>query len=385
MLLRPKTGLKDMVAELDAGHAPPPAGCPRAARSRSRQTLPDVNLDEILASLDADTRDYLTILLSAGGQGARRRRRARWRDAIRRFEPTARYGAQGQRARSRRASTTSSASIHNFSLLIGRARRQGRPGRRVRRELERRVRHARRARTPNLRATLRELPTALQATQSGARQGAARSPTSSARRCRRCGRARARSGRRCAACARSCARRRRSSTTRCARSCAPRGRRSRELRPTLQATSRPRRPTSRGRSRSSTRCSTSSPTTRRASEEGYLFWLAWANHIGNHDLHHAGRARPDPPRPRSSPAARTLAVLEQVAAANPLLGTLTELLNCRRPQECPTSTAGAVRSGRLMQKAAPSFGRIAVDGRRSRCRASACCCSCGWRSAARSR
>ena len=33
------------------------------------QTLPDVNLDEILASLDTDTRDYLLLLLNDGAQG----------------------------------------------------------------------------------------------------------------------------------------------------------------------------------------------------------------------------------------------------------------------------------------------------------------------------
>src|SRR5829696_9268573 len=51
VLLRPKTGLKDMVAELEPGHA-------SAGRVEEGgvipvgQTLPDVNLDEILAALD---------------------------------------------------------------------------------------------------------------------------------------------------------------------------------------------------------------------------------------------------------------------------------------------------------------------------------------------
>src|SRR3954471_15805644 len=66
VLLRPKTGLKDMVADLEPGH-------PSAGRVKDGgvipvgQTLPDVNLGEILASLDADTRDYLTVLVDAGG------------------------------------------------------------------------------------------------------------------------------------------------------------------------------------------------------------------------------------------------------------------------------------------------------------------------------
>src|SRR5215212_22040 len=89
VLLRPKTGLKDMVAELEPGHA-------SAGRLKDggvipvSQTLPDVNLDEVLASLDADTRDYLTVLVSAGGQGLRGNGR-RLANTIRRFEPSARY------------------------------------------------------------------------------------------------------------------------------------------------------------------------------------------------------------------------------------------------------------------------------------------------------
>jgi phospholipid/cholesterol/gamma-HCH transport system substrate-binding protein len=67
VLLRPKTGLKDMYLALDpgtrrAGELPSGGTIPVA------NTLPDVNPDEILASLDSDTRAYLTILLTAGGQ-----------------------------------------------------------------------------------------------------------------------------------------------------------------------------------------------------------------------------------------------------------------------------------------------------------------------------
>ena len=52
-------------------------------------------------------------------------------------------------------------------------------------------------------------------------------------------------------------------------------------------------------------------------------------------------------------------MLQQVSKANPLLGTLTDLL-LLPTQECPTVDPGPVRRRRLMQKAAPSFGRIAV-------------------------
>ena len=58
ILMRPKTGLKDMVAELTPG-TPEAGELAEGERIPASQTLPDVNLDEILASLDADTRDYL--------------------------------------------------------------------------------------------------------------------------------------------------------------------------------------------------------------------------------------------------------------------------------------------------------------------------------------
>jgi phospholipid/cholesterol/gamma-HCH transport system substrate-binding protein len=68
ILLRPKTGLKDMFLELDPGS--------RAAGEFSEgdtipvaNTLPDVNLDEILELLDSDTQAYLRLLLVGAGEG----------------------------------------------------------------------------------------------------------------------------------------------------------------------------------------------------------------------------------------------------------------------------------------------------------------------------
>jgi phospholipid/cholesterol/gamma-HCH transport system substrate-binding protein len=67
VLLRPKTGLKDMYLQLTPGTRG--AGeLPEKGRVPVSNSLPDVNLDEILAELDTDTRQYLKILLNAGGQ-----------------------------------------------------------------------------------------------------------------------------------------------------------------------------------------------------------------------------------------------------------------------------------------------------------------------------
>ena len=85
-LLRPKTGLKDMFIELDPGtdRAPP---AERGWTLPVGNTLPDVNPDEILASLDSDTRDYLTLLVDGAGQGLKGRG-GDLREVFRRFEPT---------------------------------------------------------------------------------------------------------------------------------------------------------------------------------------------------------------------------------------------------------------------------------------------------------
>lgn len=68
VLMRPQTGLKDMFFELDPGT--------RAAGEYEEggtipvaNTAPDVNIDEILAALDADTQAYLRLLLVGAGKG----------------------------------------------------------------------------------------------------------------------------------------------------------------------------------------------------------------------------------------------------------------------------------------------------------------------------
>jgi phospholipid/cholesterol/gamma-HCH transport system substrate-binding protein len=116
ILLRPKTGLKDMVAELTPGHKS--AGpLPDGGTIPISQTLPDVNLDEVLSALDADTRDYLLLLLNDGAQGLGSEGKGRdLARAIRRIEPTARYSrAINEQLETRRQNIARV--VHNFSLL----------------------------------------------------------------------------------------------------------------------------------------------------------------------------------------------------------------------------------------------------------------------------
>jgi phospholipid/cholesterol/gamma-HCH transport system substrate-binding protein len=85
-LLRPKTGLKDMFIQLDPGTNDAPVAKENWTIPVDA-TSPDVNPDEILSSLDSDTRDYLRLLISDLGRGLKGRS-GDLRDLFRRFEPT---------------------------------------------------------------------------------------------------------------------------------------------------------------------------------------------------------------------------------------------------------------------------------------------------------
>src|SRR5215207_3498905 len=73
ILLRPKTGLKDMFLELDPGTDSDPSSDEDEYEDGDMipvgNTAPDTNVDQILAALDGDTRAYLRLLLTQGGQG----------------------------------------------------------------------------------------------------------------------------------------------------------------------------------------------------------------------------------------------------------------------------------------------------------------------------
>jgi phospholipid/cholesterol/gamma-HCH transport system substrate-binding protein len=70
MLLRPRTGLKDMQVQLDPGTEE--AGeIPEGGTLPQVNTLPDVNPEEVLATLDADTRAWFTAAVDSLGTGLR--------------------------------------------------------------------------------------------------------------------------------------------------------------------------------------------------------------------------------------------------------------------------------------------------------------------------
>jgi phospholipid/cholesterol/gamma-HCH transport system substrate-binding protein len=115
LLLRPKTQLQDMTVEVNPGT--PSAGKLKSGEALPLpQTAPNVDFDEFLAGLDADTRAYLQELLAGAGEGLNHNGRA-LAAVLKRFDPTARYGQEiAQQLEIRHANIARS--IHNFRLLM---------------------------------------------------------------------------------------------------------------------------------------------------------------------------------------------------------------------------------------------------------------------------
>jgi phospholipid/cholesterol/gamma-HCH transport system substrate-binding protein len=342
VLLRPKTGLKDMVAELTPGTKD--AGrLEDGQRIPIGQTLPDVNLDEILSALDGDTRNYLQLLLSDGAQGLRGNGRE-LANTIRRFEPTARdTRAIAEQLATRRENIKRA--IHNFSLVVDElGGKDDQLADFV--ENSNAVFASLASQDANLRSTLRELPSTLTETKTALGKAETLAdelgPTLQA----------LRPG---------------------ARALGPSLRQTRpflrettpiikdEIRPFVRA-SRPLvtelRPAMRDLSKLTpsllrsfkvlnTLLNTLAYNPPGDTEEGFLFWASWVNHLGPavfamQDAH--GPIR----RGLVVVGCQSLQVLENIVLGNPQLGVLTQLLETPdRADVCPTSaqTPGAGGTG----------------------------------------
>jgi phospholipid/cholesterol/gamma-HCH transport system substrate-binding protein len=320
VLLRPRTGLRDMVAELTpgtraAGRLEPGKRIPIG------QTLPDVNLDEILAALDADTRTYLRMLLGDAADGLRGTERD-LANTLRRVEPTARDLRRVNVALAERRRNLAR-TIHSFSLLVGElGARDDQLAAFV--DSANAVLAALARQDASLRATLRGLPGALAETRRalGKAQalGAELGPTLQS----------LRPG---------------------ARALGPSLRATRpflertrpvirdEIRPFVRATL----PTIRTLSPATRDLAATAPDLTRSlrvvnallntlafnpsgREEGYLFWLSWLNHLSNTMLSNADAHGPVR-RGVVIVSCQTLQILENVVLGNPQLGVLTQLLD----------------------------------------------------------
>ncbi|MDX6626294.1 MAG: phospholipid/cholesterol/gamma-HCH transport system substrate-binding protein [Solirubrobacterales bacterium] len=112
-LLRPKTGLNDMVVEVSPGTGKKQIA--DGTKFTLAQTEPNTNLDAFLASLDADTRQYLQLLVAGGAQGIGGRGK-QFGNALRRFQPFVHYVAKLNKAVAARHVALSRV-IHDFGSL----------------------------------------------------------------------------------------------------------------------------------------------------------------------------------------------------------------------------------------------------------------------------
>jgi phospholipid/cholesterol/gamma-HCH transport system substrate-binding protein len=333
ILLRPKTGLKDMVAELTPG-TPEAGRLPEGGRIPVSQTLPDVNLDEILAALDSDTRDYLKLLLGDGGIALKDNGEALG-DTIRRFEPTAIYTRRVNEALAERKANIKRA-IHNFSLLM---EELGSKDDQVAEFVENSnaVFATFAAQEANLRATLRELPSALGATRSALGKAEAMAlelgPTLEA----------LRPGARALGPTQRAIRPFLAQTTPIIRDeLRPFARQAlptvRELRPAMRDLAAATPNLTRSFRVINALLNMAAYNPPGETEEGYLFWFAWANHLAptvfaTQDAH--GPIR----HGLVIFGCQTATILDAVAQANPQLGTLVDLLNGpNRSGTCPSSS-----------------------------------------------
>jgi phospholipid/cholesterol/gamma-HCH transport system substrate-binding protein len=337
VLLRPKTGLKDMVAELDPG-TPAAGRLPAGGTIPVSQTLPDVNLDEILASLDADTRDFLTLLLNGGAQGLGGERGGRrLGQALRRIEPTALYAKRINRALAQRRRNLARV-IHNLSLLTSElGRRDTQLAGFV--QNNNAVFGALAAEDRSLRATLRELPSSLVVTRSTLAKVRALAdelgPTLQA----------LRPGARALGPSLAQTRPFLRQTTPVIRD---------ELRPFTRAAL----PTVEQLRPAASDLAAAAPDLNRlfavvdyafneltynppgAANEGFEFWLAWASHIGNTVFANQDAQGPIR-RGLVMLSCQTTQLLRSVAQSNPQLGTLVGLLNApSQEQICPRAGGG---------------------------------------------
>jgi phospholipid/cholesterol/gamma-HCH transport system substrate-binding protein len=166
VLMRPRTGLQDMTIEVDPGtsgeivddgHTIPLS-----------QTEPNVQPDQILASLDGDTRNYLQLLIQGGAKGLGGRGEE-LSAGLRRFEPLGRDLARINTRLAKRRRNISRAVTNFGDLAEALARSDTRLADFVTSQND--VFGAFARQEANLRETLQELPSALTETRSALESG----------------------------------------------------------------------------------------------------------------------------------------------------------------------------------------------------------------------
>jgi phospholipid/cholesterol/gamma-HCH transport system substrate-binding protein len=112
-LLRPKTNLNDMTVEIDPGTGK--KSIEDGAHFTLGQTEPNQNLEAFLSTFDADTRQYIQLLVAGGAQGIGGRGK-QLSNAFRRFQPFVHYTAKLNKAIAARRFALARV-IHNFGQI----------------------------------------------------------------------------------------------------------------------------------------------------------------------------------------------------------------------------------------------------------------------------
>jgi phospholipid/cholesterol/gamma-HCH transport system substrate-binding protein len=115
MLLRPKTQLKDMTVEVDPG-TPKSGRVPNGYTVPLSQTAPDVNFEEFLSALDAETREYLQELIDGAGIGLKGNSE-NLSATFKRFDPISRLTEKITKELHLRHKNIERG-IHNFQLIL---------------------------------------------------------------------------------------------------------------------------------------------------------------------------------------------------------------------------------------------------------------------------
>lgn len=113
LLLRPKTNLNDMTVEISPGEKGQPVES--GHNFPLSQTEPSIQFEAFLSTLDADTRQYIQLLVAGGARGIGGRGR-KLGGAFRRLQPFAHYIADLNRAVAQRRVALARV-IHDFGLL----------------------------------------------------------------------------------------------------------------------------------------------------------------------------------------------------------------------------------------------------------------------------
>lgn len=166
VLMRPRTGLQDMTMELDPGRSGPLVE--EGHTIPLSQTEPNVQPDQILASLDGDTQHYLRLLIQGGARGLGGRGEE-ISAGLRRFEPLGLYLARINTRLAERRRNISRAISSFADLSEALARSDTRLADFVSSQNE--VFAAFAAQEANLRETLQELPSTLTQTRSALASG----------------------------------------------------------------------------------------------------------------------------------------------------------------------------------------------------------------------